>query len=347
MKRSLSTASLFALSIVLCALLVLPGIVSAQTGKTRLTIYTARTQNIVDLVQARFKEKFPQYELDVLTMGAQQVLERVRGEKANPQADFWWGGTQAQFEIAAQEGLLEAYKPSFAAKVPAAYRDRQDRWYGEILLPEIIMYNTDALKPDQAPADWDDLLKPEFKDKIAIRGVLPSGTMRTIFSAMIYRQDRNDPKKGYDWLRRLDANTKKYTENPTSLYLALARQEALVSLWNLQDVMIQMHLNDQPFGFVIPKSGSIILVDGVGLVKGSKNQKAAKDFYEFLFSEEIKLLLAREMYQIPARSDMPAAKMPAWYKDLDLVPMDIDWQIMAKNEMDWMNYWDKNIKGRK
>ena len=70
-----------------------------------------------------------------------------------------------------------------------------------MLLPEVIMINSDVLTPEEGPQDWDDLLDPEWKDKIVIRGVLASGTMRTIYSSMIYRQGADDPEKGYEWLK--------------------------------------------------------------------------------------------------------------------------------------------------
>ena len=38
--------------------------------------------------------------------------------------------------------------------------------------------------------------------------------------------------------------------------------------------------------------------------------------------------------------------MPDWYKDLDLKSLDIDWQVMADKEAEWMEYWDTNIKGK-
>ena len=53
-----------------------------------------------------FNEKYPDIQVDHLTMGAQQILERVRGEKANPQGDFWWGGTQSAMMVAADEDFL-------------------------------------------------------------------------------------------------------------------------------------------------------------------------------------------------------------------------------------------------
>lgn len=318
----------------------------SNAEEKKLVIYTARDKNVIEAVVPKFKEKYPGYDVQVMTMGAQQILERVRAEKSNPQADFWWGGTQAALMTAANEGLLEATKPSFAEKIPAQYKDAQGRWFGEMLLPEVIMYNSQALKKEDVPKDWDDLLDSKYKNKIIIRGVLASGTMRTIYSSLIYRQDPGNPEKGYDWLKKLDANTKEYALDPTNLYLKLARQEGVITLWNLQDVLIQKEKQKQPFDYAVPSSGIPILVDGIGVVKGAKHKDAAAKFMEFIFEEKMLIDLAGSMYQIPTRSDISKDKMPEWYRNLNLKPMNIDWQIMASKEKEWMQYWDENIKGK-
>jgi iron(III) transport system substrate-binding protein len=315
-----------------------------DTGK--LVIYTARDQAVVDKVIGMFNEKYPDIEVETLTMGAQQILERVRGEKANPQADFWWGGTQSSLMVAADEDLLAEFKPSFDDVIKEEHKDAEGRWYGEMLLPEVIMINSEALKKKDAPKDWDDLLDEEWKDKIVIRGVMASGTMRTIYSSMIFREGAETPEKGYEWLEKLDANTKEYAQDPTNLYLKLARQEGLISLWNLQDILLQKNENNQPFDYVYPESGAPILVDGVAMVEGAKNKSNAEKFYEFLFSKETRAKLADELYQIPTRTDIAEEDMPEWYKKLDLKALDIDWSVMAEKEAEWMQHWDENIKGK-
>src|SRR5690625_1297341 len=62
-----------------------------------LVVYNARDQEVVDKVTEMFNEKYPDVNLEVLTMGAQEIMERVRGEQSNPGGDFWWGGTQSAF----------------------------------------------------------------------------------------------------------------------------------------------------------------------------------------------------------------------------------------------------------
>lgn len=148
------------------ALTMLAGVGASASAeeKTTVTVYTARDMNVIEYVEPLFEEAYPQYDLEVLNMGAQEILERVRGEQANPQADFLWGGTEAAFKMAAQEGLLEAYVPSFAESFPDQYKDPDDLWYGEILLPEVIMYNSDALAPEDVPTSWNDLLDAKFEE---------------------------------------------------------------------------------------------------------------------------------------------------------------------------------------
>ncbi len=101
------------------------------------------------------------------------------------------GRYPAGLAAGASEDLLAAWQPSFAGEMEARYKDAQGRWFGEILLPEVIMYNNKAITPEQAPKDWDDLLAPQWKDKIIIRDVPASGTMRSIYSSMIQRLSKD------------------------------------------------------------------------------------------------------------------------------------------------------------
>jgi len=316
---------------------------TSPSGK--LVIYTGRDEEMVQGVIDQFNEKYPDIQVEFLTMGAQQILERLRGEKANPQADFWWGGTQSALMVGANEDLLHAWQPSFIDTIDTNYKDNEGRWFGEMLLPEVIMINSDLLTKETGPQDWDDLLDPKWKDQILIRGVLASGTMRTIYSSMIVRQGADTPDKGYDWLLKLDANTKEYTQDPNALYLKLTRQEGSLSLWNLQDILLKKYTTDYPFDYIYPKSGAPILVDGVAVVNNAKNLENAKLFVEFLFEKDMVTKLANDYYQIPTRSDIDQASMPEWYQELDLKTFDIDWQLMAEKEAEWMEHWDTNIKG--
>jgi iron(III) transport system substrate-binding protein len=335
--------------IVLILLLVSGCYWTLPDSQDRLIIYTGRDKNEVATVVNLFEQKHPQYKgkVETVILGAQAALDRLRAEKSNPQAGFLWGGTLQGLQQAANEDLLAPSQPAHANLLDRSRKDPQGRWHAEMLLPEVIIYNHDLLKPDQAPKDWDDLITPAFKEKIVIRDVMPSGTMRTIFSAMIYRQlsGSGSAEAGYEWLRKLDANTAIYTPTPDDMYLKLDRGVGTVTLWNLQDALIQPMKNNRPWSFVIPSSGVPVLLDGVGVVNNPKSMAAAQQFQDFLLEPQLQLQLAKDYYQIPAMQ-VPDAGKPEWLAKLDIKEMQIDWDLLGQKQTEWMDYWSQNIKGK-
>jgi len=314
-----------------------------------LTIYTGRDKDEVAWVVSEFEKEHPEYAGKVTTViaGAQENLDRMRAEAGNPQAGFLWGGTQQQFEQAADEGLLAAYEPEHGDAVADKYKDPENRWIAEMLLPEIIIYNSDLLDEKSAPQDWADLADPKWKDKIVIRDVMPSGTMRTIYASMVYSAFEKDgkPDAGYDLLKQIDANTVSYAATPDDMYTQLDQGTGQVTVWNMQDALIQPLKNNRPWDYIMPKSGAPVLVDGVAVIKNEKQQAAGQAFMDFLMEPKMQAKLATDYYQIPAM-EIPEADQPDWMKDFELNEMEIDWAVFADNQDEWMTYWADNIKDK-
>ncbi len=222
-------AKLFVSLVVVCLSTLLFSCNRAGTPARKLLIYTPHGQDLLRDFVTRYQAIHPEVDVQFLDMGAREILERVRAERNRPQADLWWGAAHTTFQTAAEENLLAPYRPTWADNVPGSSRDSQDRWYGTYQTPEVIVYNSDAVKAEEAPKDWDDALDPKWRDKVLIRNPNPSDSMRAIFGAMIWRfyKDTGSPEKGYDWLRRLDANVHEYTADGTLLMQKLVRREGL------------------------------------------------------------------------------------------------------------------------
>src|SRR5262245_34643220 len=265
-------------------------------GTVTLIVYSPHGKELLTEFEKRFEEKNPGVDVRWLYMPSQNALDRIRSEKSNPQADVWWGAPSTMFSQAEKEGLLEAYKPSWADQVDPDSKSKNDFWYGTFQTPEVIGYNSDALKREEVPQDWDGLLDPKWKNKIIIRDPLASGTMRAIFSAVILRAMGPDgsPRPGYEWLKKLDANTKEYVINQTLLIQKLGRQEGLLTLWNMPDIVLQRMQYGFPLDYVIPKSGTPVLTDAIAIVKGTAHRKEAESFYEFVNSVESLALSAHQ-----------------------------------------------------
>ena len=315
--------------------------------KRKLLIYTPHGQDLLKESIARFRAVHPDVEVQFLDMGSREVLERIRAERNRPQADLWWGAAHMTFQTAADENLLATYRPTWATAIPADARDSQDRWYGTFKTPEVIVYNTDAVKPEEAPKDWDDVLDPKWRDKILIRNPNPSDSMRAIFGAMIWRfyKDTGSPQQGYEWLRRLDANVKEYTVDGTLMMQKLVRREGVITLWNLPDVWIYKEQRGFPVGYVFPTSGTPVITDGIAIVRGAPNEEDAKRFYEFVNTPESLILAAKKYYRIPVRNDLDRTQLPAWMNE-PVNEMQIDWNVMRKQINEWLSHWDLEIRGK-
>jgi iron(III) transport system substrate-binding protein len=326
--------------------LVLAG--CAGDRRTPILLYSPHGRDQLTLLEHAFERHHPDIDVRWLDMGSQEILDRLRFERVNPQADVWFGGPTTLFDRGVQDSLLEPYRPGWGGNVGPEGVGPDDLYYPLYRTPAVIGFNDRAVSRDEAPRDWDDVLEPRWRDQVLIRDPMASGTMRAIWGLIIERSLRTtgDTAAGMAWLRRLDAQTRTYTLNPAVLDAKLARQEGLVTLWDLPDILISRS-KGLPFDYVFPRSGTVVIDDAIGLVRGSRHPDAAKAFIEFAGSVEAELLAARVVYRLPARRDLPPDSVPAWVAQVerDMVVADVDWPLLAREGSAWMSYWDRHVRG--
>jgi iron(III) transport system substrate-binding protein len=318
-------------------------------GRSPLVVYSPHGGDLLALMEKAFEAKNPTVDVRWLDMGSQDVYDRVRSEAANPQADVWYGGPQTIFARGAKEGLLAPYRPAWADAVPPQSRGPQDLYFASYRTAPVLVFNAKAVPADQAPRDWDDLLDPKWKGKILMRDPLASGTMRTLFGMILARSiaETGSPDRGWDWLRRLDGQTKEYLQQPALLIEKMTRQEGLVTVWELTDLLWQRK-RGSPLDFRFAASGAPIIDDSIGLVKGAPHAETAKKFIEFVGSVEGQKLAAQEAFRLPARTDIPPAQLPDWAQGVlrDLKPAPVDWSLIEQHGQEWMATWDRTVRGK-
>lgn len=331
-----------------CSLALLIGC-SGSGGKTTLVLYSPHGADLLGVVETAYETAHPEIDVQWLDMGSQQVFDRIRSEKANPQADVWFGGPDTTLGQGAAEGLLAAYRPSWADAVPAHNRHPENLFFGLYRTAPVLVYNRDAVSEADAPKDWDDLLTPRFQGQVLMRDPLASGTLRAFFSLILARSvsETGTAERGWAWLRQLDAQTKEYVTTPALMIEKLARREGLVTVWELTDMLWQRQ-RGRPLAFRFPTSGTPVIDDSIGLVAGAPHAEAAKTFIDWVGSPEAVELAAREAYRLPTRTDIPAERLPAWAQEVlrDLHPAEIDRALVAREAAGWMMTWDRTVRGR-
>ncbi|HYK40940.1 MAG TPA: extracellular solute-binding protein [Thermoanaerobaculia bacterium] len=317
--------------------------------RTPLVLYSPHGRDLLTLLEKAYEKAHPEVDVRWLDMGSQEVYDRVRSEKANPQSDVWFGGPDTTFARGAREGLLQPFRPAWSASIPPDARHPRDLYFGAYRTPAVIVYNASAVSAADAPKDWDDLLDPRWKDKVIIRYPLASGTMRAIFGYILARsiERSGSTAQGFDWLRKLDAQTKSYEMNASVLVQRIARREGLVTVWDLPDVLLEMK-HSKDLAYVFPPSGTPVIDDAIGLVEKARHPELAKAFIEWVGSVEAQKVAAAEAYRLPARTDIPPAELPPWARDVlaKMVPARLDWDLLERELPGWMATWDREVRGK-
>jgi iron(III) transport system substrate-binding protein len=315
--------------------------------RTPVVLYSPHGRDQLTLLEHAFERHRPDIDVRWLDMGSQEILDRLRFERVNPQADVWFGGPGPIFDRGTRDSLLIPYRPDWAGRVDPKAIGAGDLYFPVYRTPAVIAFNSRAVSRAEAPRDWDEVLEPRWKNKVIIRDPMASGTMRAIWGLILMRslRETGDTAKGMAWLRQLDGQTKTYTINPALLYEKLVRQEGLVSLWDLQDILISA-AKGMPLGYVFPRSGTVVIEDAIGLVRGSRHPEAARAFIDFVGGEEAQLLAAREVFRLPAREDLPADSVPYWVTEVnrEMIVADMDWDLLSNKGAEWMSYWDQHVR---
>ena len=106
--------------------------------------------------------------------GSGVVFRRIQSERERPLGDIVWGVSRTL--LRANKALLAPYASKNKEAVPAHFRDPDDHWIGTNVHILVILQNTKQMPEAQGPKTWADLLKSEYKGKIAFTDPANSGS---------------------------------------------------------------------------------------------------------------------------------------------------------------------------
>ena len=223
-----------------------------------------------------------------------EVQAKIEEENGNPSADVWFGGTTDPYNVCAAEGLLETYEAKNASHLLGpAYRDKDGAWDGIYKGILGFMVNTEELERLglEAPADWQDLLKPEYKGLIWLSNYNTAGTAKLVINTMIQKYGHDE---GIQYLVDLDKNIQVYTKSGSGPSKNVGTGECVIGIGFLHDGIYQIVDNGYDnIGLVIPSSGTSFEIGATAIFKGAKHMNAAKLWIEYALSPECVELAAK------------------------------------------------------
>jgi iron(III) transport system substrate-binding protein len=156
-------------TIILGMFIVVSSLCSPPVSKAAdvLRMYTALDPNEAKIYIEAFQND-TKINVEWVRMSAGEVLTRLKAESKNPQVSIWYGGPSAEFIAGKKEDLLVPYKsPVGAPFLKGNLKDSDDYWSGFYFGAIGFGNNTSWFDKNKIPypASWQDLLKPELRDR--------------------------------------------------------------------------------------------------------------------------------------------------------------------------------------
>ena len=235
--------------------------------------------------------------------GTGEIGAQLRAEAQNPKTDIWWGGTGDPFLQAAEQGLLQAYRPSYINDLhdwSQRQYDMSGNQVGGFYTSTIgFGYNTDVLKKKNLPEPkcWADVIKPEYKGEVEISHPASSGTAYTVIAGLVQQMGED---AAFDYLKKLHRNVSNYTRSGQAQAPNVAKGEVAIGItfaFNFEKWKEEKY----PVKTAAPCEGTSYEIGGIALVKGARNEANAKKYYDWLMSPAGQALGATVgSYQTPA-----------------------------------------------
>ena len=232
-----------------------PELVAAAQAEGELTVYGSCEEPYLAAAAKNFEKEFG-IKVSYLRLSTGEVQAKITEEKGNPSADVWFGGTNDPYNESAKLGLLMAYEAKNAKNLASPmYRDADGYWYGIYKGILGFMVNTEELKRLnlEAPKGWDDLLKPEYKDKIWLSNPTTAGTAKLVINTLVQLKGHDEAMK---YFVELDKNIAQYTKSGSGPSTKVGIGECVIAIGFLHDGITQILDGYDNIALIIPEEGT-------------------------------------------------------------------------------------------
>ena len=289
-------------------------LIAAAKTEGELVVYGSCEEEYLAAACEHFEELYG-VKVQYQRLSTGEVQSKIEEENGNPSGDVWFGGTTDPYNVAASEGLLEAYEAQNADHLMSdMYRDADGYWYGIYKGILGFMVNTDELSRMgvDEPKDWQDLLDPKYKGLVWLSNYNTAGTAKLVINTMLQKYGHDE---GIKYLVDLDKNIEVYTKSGSGPSKNVGTGECVVGIGFLHDGITQ--IVDNGYGnvsLIIPSSGTSFEIGATAIFKGCKHPNAAKLWIEYALSPDcVELAAQNGSYQFLVIDNAKQPEVAAQY----------------------------------
>lgn len=289
---------------------------------TTITVYSGRGEDLIGPVFDEF-EAATGATVDARYGGSAEMALLIDTEGDRSPADVFISQSPGAIGFLDENGRLAPLSDEVLERVPPEFRGDDGTWVGITGRVRVLVYNTDAVTPEELPASVLDLTDDGYAGRV---GVAPSnGSFQDFVTAM--RAELGD-EATLEWLQGIAAgDAPNYAKN-SAILDAVARGEVDMGLVN--HYYLAEALEEDPdlpaANHVFPDGdvGSLLIVSAAGVVDTSDDTTSAEALIEYLLSDEAQELSASGEKEYPLVAGVPAPEGLEPLDDLAAVVVDLD-----------------------
>jgi iron(III) transport system substrate-binding protein len=261
---------------------VSPAMIQAARKEGMVAFYTAMAIPVAENLGKTFEAKYPGIAVRVKRSGAERVFQRIGKEEEIRihEVDVVCSTDAAHFIHWKRDGLLAPYVPEDVAKhLPLEHVDVDGMYAAVFALLSPIGYNTNLVKPEDAPKSFADLLDPRWKGKIVKGHPDYSGTILTA----TFQLARD---LGWSYFEKLAQQNVMQVQSALDPPNKIALGERAVQADGADSNLLLLKEQGASVEAAYATEGTPLITAPSGVFQSAPNPNAARLFQSFLFSVE-------------------------------------------------------------
>lgn len=251
-----------------------------------ITIYTPMGTDRTSPYLRVFQAKYPNIQVDLITLSTSEVLNRLLAEREEPQADVIWGLSATTMALAQWDDLLTPYSPEGLERVYTQFRDTDTPpyWVGFSGWMSAFCVNSGRLEELglPKPESWSNLFDPIYAGEIALPSPVESDTGYLIVDALL---ERYGEIKGWENLDALHENAKIYTISDARPCQMAADGEVAIGI-SAELTPIDLIAQGKPIEMFLTAGETGWDIEANALVRKDEEKDAAKSFLDWAISDQ-------------------------------------------------------------
>ncbi|MFM9942821.1 MAG: extracellular solute-binding protein [Hyphomicrobiaceae bacterium] len=308
---------------------ITPALIEAAKKEGKVNFYTAMEINIAQQFAKAFETKYPGISVKVERSGSERVFSRIAQEYASKITNVDIVNTTDAAHVYAwkNQGWLAPYLPADAAQhFGAAYKDKDGQFATIRILFVAIAYNTQLVKPEDAPKGFRDLLDPKWTNKLVKAHPSYSGAIMTSTFAMAR-------ELGWEYFEQLAKQKVMQVQSAVDPPKKVALGERAAMADGSDYIVLLEKAKGAPIELVYPVEGAPIINSPNAIFKAGPNPNAARLFQNWFCTAETQQLFLDLAGQYAPHAQVKSKPGRTELKDIKIMKDDPEALLKVADEI--------------